>query len=450
MEKSKIIANLQSLTAEQIFQEISNGNITIKELQNTGNFGINDSRYKEIKQRINDRSKEEEALWVQVCKGNKDDIVSYLSKYPKGKYVDDAHRLITDFDRREKEGTARKCEILNNLFSNKYSYNQINQYLDDQVISENDLLERGVPPEIVNNLRNIKTPQLMPGDIPESIPDGYTEVYFWGMQGSGKTTALAAILHKADEQGYLQIDTSPGYEYAVALKNIFSNDNKANDYLPSPTSIDTTQYLPFSLKLPHEKYSRSVSLIELSGEIFQCFLNRVANKPFPTDSHEQAFKSLNNFLKSKNKKIHFFFIDYQRSNQCDNFGFKQSDYLNAAKQYFDDNKIFQKTTDAINIVLTKSDLMVDESGNYINASQWEKYAVRHIHEKYMSFIHYLKNDCKKYSINAGKLHVEPFSLGKVYFQQICNFDGTTAGKILDILIEQIKLNRHTILDFFNK
>lgn len=450
MEKTKIIANLQSLTAEQIFQEISKGSITIRELQDTGNFGIRDSRYKEVRQRLSERLQAEEAFWQQIAEGDKDGFAAYLSTYPKGKYADEARRLAADFERREKEDMARKREILDNLFTNKYSYTQINQYLDAHVITENELLEYGVPPEIVDNLRLIKTPKLVPGDMPESIPDGYTEVYFWGMQGSGKTTALAAILHKADERGWLQIDTCPGYEYALALKNIFSDDNKANDYLPSPTSIDTTQYLPFSLKLPHEKYGRSVSLIELSGEIFQCFLNRVANKPFPTDSHEQAFKSLNNFLKSKNKKIHFFFIDYQRSNQCDSYGFKQSDYLNAAKQYFNDNRIFQHTTDAIYIVLTKSDLMTDESGAGVDVQQWEKYAVRHVHERYSSFIHYLKDDCKKYSINAGRLKVEPFSLGKVYFQQICNFDGTTAGKILDVLIEKISPGHHTVFDFFNK
>lgn len=450
MDKSKIIANLSSLTSEQLFKEITEGNITIDELRRTGNFGINDPRYKEIKQWLSERSEKEDAFWMQICKDNKGDLVSYLSKYPKGKYIDEACRLIAICEQREKEDIAKKYEILSNLFSNKYSPAEIIQYIDNHIITENDLIEKGVPPEIINNLRNIDTPKLSPGDPPEAIPDGYTEVYFWGMQGSGKTTALAAILHMAEEQGWLQIAPGPGYEYALTLKNIFSNDHLANDYLPSPTSVETTQYLPFLLKQPKEKHSRSVSLMELSGEIFQCFLERMANRPFPTDSHRQAFNSLNNFLKSKNEKIHFFFIDYQRNNQKDSDGFKQSDYLTAAQQYFKNNQIFKKNTVAIYLVLTKSDLMVDENNNFINSSKWDQHAVQYVQERYPSFINYLKGDCKKYSINNGILTIEPFSLGKVFFQRICNFDGECADHILKILIERIRPKKSTVFDLLNK
>ncbi|MBK8369780.1 MAG: hypothetical protein IPL20_00080 [Saprospiraceae bacterium] len=77
---------------------------------------------------------------------------------------------------------------------------------------------------------------------------------------------------------------------------------------------------------------------------------------------------MNNFLKSNNRKVHFFFIDYDRENRPDDDGIKQSDYLAAASTYFKNNAVFGKSTDAI--------------------------------FNYLAFINTLKDNCKKYSING--------------------------------------------------
>jgi hypothetical protein len=255
----------------------------------------------------------------------------------------------------------------------------------------------------------------------------------------------------AEKKGYLSIATGPGYLYANQLKNIFTDDGAANDFLPAPSPVETTQYLPFSLKSPKENGSRSVSLIELSGEIFKCFFYKNANNPFPTEKHEITFNSLHEFLKSNNRKIHFFFIDYDRANRPDKFGLKQSDYLNAASTYFQNNSVFGNNTDAIYVVLTKSDLLLDENGSSVDTEKRVQYAKNYLNENnYVAFINTLKNNCKKHSINGGRLTVEPFSLGKVYFKEICDFDGTSAANIVDILMERIAGSKKSILDYFNK
>jgi hypothetical protein len=160
---------------------------------------------------------------------------------------------------------------------------------------------------------------------------------------------------------------------------------------------------------------------------------------------------VNNFLKSNNRKIHFFFIDYAKENRPDKVGKKQSDYLAGASTYFQNNDVFNKSTDAIYIVLTKSDLMQDKDGNAISDyTQRVEFAKTYLSNNYMSFINTLKDSCKKFSINGGKFEVEPFSLGKVYFNDICNFDGTAAEKIVEILMERIPGTKKSILDIFNK
>lgn len=204
--------------------------------------------------------------------------------------------------------------------------------------------------------------------------------------------------------------------------------------------------MPFVLKKDKDK-PRSVSLIELSGEIFQCFFRKNANLRFQSKQHEDTFNSLMRFLKGGNRKIHFFFIDYDKENKMDIDGFTQSDYLDAASVYFKNNEIFDRTTDAIYLVMTKSDLMPDVK-DYHERVEYSKMHLKT--NNFIAFTNALKDRCRQYSINAGRLTIEPFSLGKVYFQQICEFDSTSAKKIIDILFERIPPKRKSLLDVLNK
>ena len=164
----------------------------------------------------------------------------------------------------------------------------------------------------------------------------------------------------------------------------------------------------------------------------------------PSQLHDDTFKTLKSYLMSDNRKMHFFFIDYDKSNEMDDEGYTQSDYLNAAATFFRQNKVFGKTTDAIYIVLTKTDLMP------CDPAERQEQAVQHLHDQnFMSFVNVLKDNCKTYSINGGRLIVEPFSLGSVYFRNICEFEGRTAEKLMNILIERIQPSRKSILDILN-
>ncbi len=200
------------------------------------------------------------------------------------------------------------------------------------------------------------------------------------------------------------------------------------------------------------KGRESVSLIELSGEIFQCFFRKNASMPLQSKQHEDTFNSLMRFLNGKNRKIHFFFIDYEKENLPDHDGYTQGNYLAAASTFFKNNDIFSKTTDAIYLVITKSDLMpckdVDKNKLYKKRVEYSKEHLKT--NNFTAFVNILKNRCKQHSINAGKLTVEPFSLGKVYFQSICNFDTSSAEKLIDILVDRIPANRKSIIDVLNK
>jgi hypothetical protein len=400
--------------------------------------------------RQSELGRKDDEAWERARYGNEMALSDYITIFQHtGKYVQEAKDKIKYLEQARLQAQAQKQRIMDNIKRNPntYSPDEVKGFLRDCIVTKSELRDYcGIPDNIIQSIDCINLPSLQLGEKPSSIPDGYTEVYFWGIPGSGKTCALGAILNTAEKLGLLNIAKSEGSGYMIDLKNIFLVDNEnPNPILPPPSPVETTQYLPFSLKKGKDD-PRSVSLIELSGEIFQCFLCDFTNQPFPSQSHKDTFDTLTKFLSGNNPKIHFFFIDYDKENKKDANKKTQGDYLQAASAFFANpkNKIFGKSTAAIYLILTKSDLMPCEK------EERAKEAGKHLANKFPSFITTLEQQCKTYSINAKELTFEPFSLGKVYFQQICDFDNSSAKRIIDILIERIRPNKKNILDVFNK
>jgi hypothetical protein len=443
MNKEEILRMVSDLSAEQLFEFIVLGIVTLDDLRNTGDLDA--TKRHAIERLLAQHDTRDDEAWKQASYGNESSIRDYIVNYPSGRHIQEAKKRIDEIVIEKENAQKAKQRILDNLKRNPNSCTpgMIRDYLNKGTISEYDLRDCGIPQNIIDRINNIVPPRLQLGKTPDSIPEGYTEVYFWGIPGSGKTCALAAVLSTADKSGYLDIAVGPGYDYMTRLANIFHNGNAI---LPPPSPVETTQYLPFVLKRGSDK-PRSVSLIELSGEIFQCFFRKNASLPLQSQQHENTFNSLIRFLKGGNRKIHFFFIDFEKENEMDADGYTQGNYLAAASAFFKNNDIFSKSTDAIYVIITKSDLMP----NARTYQEKVEYAKQHLNtNNFSSFINVLKERCKQNSINAGKLTVEPFSLGKVYFQQICDFDNTSATKIIDILIDRIAPNKKSLLDVFNQ
>lgn len=446
MDKDSILDNVEDFSADQLCDFIKQGIVTLDELRGTGNLDA--SKRKTIQACLNKDIKEEEEFWSNVQYQHTESAYNdYLTKHPNGQYNTAARKVLNHLEQERIEENREKNRILSAIEKNPNAYppGMIRRYLNDGSLSRTSLLDIGIPDDIIDRLNNHDLPpEWELGKTPSSIPDGYTEVYFWGIRGSGKTTALSAVLSTADKMGVLEIAQGPGYNYMLQLQNLFDGDIAT---LPSGTNTDVTQYLPFTLKKPNEKNYRSVSLIELSGEIFQCFLYKNANKPLPTIQHEETFNSLLRFLQGNNRKLHFFFIDYDKGNNKDQDGYTQANYLNAAATFFNNPEynIFGQTTDAIYVVTTKSDLMPGNKESRIE--QVNKYLSEN---NFTSFVNALKAKCATHSINNGRLLATPFSLGKVYFTEICDFDDVTSRNIIDILMRRIPMSKKSILDIFNQ
>lgn len=450
MSKDEILNNIENLTAQQICEYIYQGIVTFDELKKTGDFDKSkQDAVKSLQIEIDTKrdalltelNKADDDAWNRVNVQNIKSIQNYIDNFSNGKHIIEANNAIRYLIDAIKRAEKDRVEVLENLRidPNIYSPDQILNYINNDTISKQDLLDCGIPQHIINMLGNIYVRELHLGDTPTTIPNGYTEVYFWGSPGSGKTCALAAVLNAAESKRNLQIAESPGYKYTHQLKNTFKSQNTI---LPPPTNVEKNQYLPIAIK------ERSISLIELSGEIFQCF-HLIKTGDALSDSHKESYNSLLKFLGTDNRKIHFFFIDFTKKDIPDKYDATQSDYLLAASNFFVQHNIFNKKTDAIYIVITKSDMMP----NCNDYEQKVKYAVKHIETDgaLNNFKEIIKKQCELNHINAKKLFVEPFTLGKVYFQKICDFNDETALKIVDILIDRIPVDeKGGFFKFFNK
>lgn len=446
MNKSEIISNIDNLDADQLYNFINQGIVTLDELKDTGDLGA--AKRKAIIDIQKNLEQEDVDFW-NICKSQytETSFTEYINKFESGKYVTEARELKSKLEKTRIEDEIEKQRILNDILlnPNAFSADTIRDYLKNGLLTHELLVQSGIPREVIDRLlRNDSAPNFALGNTPRSIPDGFTEVYFWGIRGSGKTTALSAVLSTANNKGLLEIAQGPGFNYMLQLQNLFNNSIAI---LPTGTPTEKTQYLPFTLKEKNENHSRSISLIELSGEIFQCFLYKNASEPLPTQQHEETFNTLLNYLSGNNRKMHFFFVDYNKGNNVDQDGYTQSNYLNAAATFFNNPayNIFGNTTDAIYIVLTKSDLMReneksrnDQISDYLN------------NRDYLGFVNSLRSKCKTHSINGDRILATPFSLGKVYFEEICDFNPETAENIIDILMRRISTNGKSILDVLNK
>jgi hypothetical protein len=451
MEKKEIIDYVEDLDANQLAQYILAGVVTLDELKQTGcldhtkRIAIQQLlQEQEQRKRIEENMKKRQdlELWNQIKSSADVNVLEHwILNHANNAFIRDAEDRLNLLREELDRNREIKREILKNITinSNQYHVDDILQFIKSGVLSVNDLQDIGVPETVVKNLGAVRNHRLEIGDPPRELPEDTTEVYFWGYNGSGKTCALGAILQVAARKGLLNLLPGPGLRYGTQLHHIFSDDGEANDFLPGYTPFDKTQYIALSLSKSGERSKRLVSMVELSGEIFKCFFDRMSHAPFSNEQYEETFNTVNKYLNSNNRKIHFFFIDYTKNNGLDPLtGIRHSDYLSAAANYFEENRIFSKHTDAIYIVLTKSDLLVDEEGNRVPKNLWDEYAIRHLEgANYNAFKETLKKICKQYGINGGELNIEPFSLGEVYFKDICNFNGESAENILNILMSRI-------------
>lgn len=433
-QKDAILDNLSSVLSSEEGQEkianyIVSGDITWDELSLTGML---EPAQRAALQAI-EASLKEDQLWQQTQMQNTIAAYeSYMDQYPTGRYISLAQTLIAGIH--AQQAASQRYQYIQELQEDINAYNTIQ--LNAYGVTFDDLINNGI--NIPNRIKKIWSDSgldLIHGKTPDSIPKGRTEIYFWGAPGSGKTCTLAAILSTAQKRGFYAPQEGTGLMYMNQLSNLFINDTAT---LPKPSPVEITQALSFNLR-DENLDEHPVSLIEISGEIFECFSYAITGQEIPDDGHLAAFTSLNNFLRSKdNPKYHFFIIDVNNTT-LDGLGQSQMTYLQNAALYFNNNNIFNEQTAGINILVTKSDLLTE------NKSERSSTAIQILKDRYLNFVNSLKGIACQHklirNVKEDMIPVIPFTLGEVYLKDKCLFEPEMSEEVIRILQENVAMKQ---------
>lgn len=277
----------------------------------------------------------------------------------------------------------------------------------------------------------------------ENIPGTATEVYFWGIPSSGKTCTIGAVLSELRNGtivDYTDFDSnSQGYAYMNQLSMLFSNRTGSRVFqLPPGNPIDGL----FAMRcdVVRDKQLYPLTFIDVAGEMLISMYMRMAGLQLPPD-REFMLDKLTEILTDNDKKltkrkIHFFVIEYgghdRKIELINGTHVDQVTLLEGVKNYINNHdEIFTRATDAIYILMTKSDLAGDG-----DVRQTLK---DYITDNYQGFYRSLVGVCrnKKYEINKGNVVVMPFTLGEVCFQSLCQFNPTTARNVINTILGRV-------------
>lgn len=381
------------------------------------------------------KAMEEEAWQMAKCIDTLESYRHYMDSYPQGLHITEAHHRINDIVYEQKE------RIIQELCEDRNAYHL--NYIKACGITVDDLKGKikdskgQVRDEVLKSWNDIPEVLLM-DTMPTHLPQGVPEVYVWGLPKSGKTCALATILSTANMMGCLE----PCNGYVMQLSTLFiPKREKPAVCLPVESNIDTTRYLPITLNeiVTDRKGEKTIkrhnlSVIEISGDIFECFSCELQGEPFKSQHSEEIYGQLKAFLSSTdNPKYHFFILDGDRMQNS-----VQLNYWQRAAYYFQKGGVFNKATQGISLILTKSDLLSP------NRSEWIEYAKDYIMRYYAWFVNALKRIVGPHGlmISDGKFKVIPFSIGEVFFQDLCIFNPETAKVLVDELKYYAKESEH--------
>ena len=448
--------------------------------------GQHRSQAREAKKRLLDLSSynEIEDKWNSLNKEDEVALRTFISSHPSSSYISEAKERLSQISRRKYAASAIKRlkqdiegeddpeaiittieDYLSNgtvsvaqLYSEiKKDHNIINSRVidrleEDRIIDFAELeIEADVNPKffefITNNDVNSPVVNVESTSI-DSIGARTTEVYFWGIPSSGKTCALGAIMSEARHGGYVEFaepnNKCQGLHYMTVLSQIFEGGTEVFK-LPEGTQTDAIFEMGYVFK--KQKMNYPVTFIDLAGETIDSMYRKNAKlslSPKKQAGLDMACKLLTG-NSEVNRKIHFFVLEYNGHTKRYK-DLTQDTLLTGAMTFIKDTGIFSTETDAVYLLVTKSDLTgatSNEERNHILAN--------YIRSHYKQFYNGLRSLCEENEINEGNVDIVPFSLGDVCFQNLCLFDNATARTVVELIMNRAKgFKSGKMANFFNK
>ena len=311
---------------------------------------------------------------------------------------------------------------------NTYPLESIRQLLNQNFLSYDDLNKLNIP----NEIKELVFDDSLSYDMFNFTANDYKypkrrQFYFWGTQGVGKTALIYSLVRKLHiEKGVIINTNRKNIDHIEIIKSFQSN------YIMLPSRSNNSIY---ESVLIEKQNKENIELLEVNWQflyyIFQLNV-RLSNRNFFGKKYLDSF--LDSF-KEKRKRTHFFLLEYKLNQKSNYSGLTQSDYLTNLIRYFNEKKLFNKNVEAIYLIMTKPDLLIcSDKERDLREKQYAK-------ENFPSIINMLKYIC---TMNKIKLNFYTYSIGNIYFQNLCEIKNTYESS-LENIIQNEKFNKKGVI-----
>ena len=387
--------------------------------------------------------------WIDAKKA--DTILAYsqfLEAHPYSEYREEAEQHIQ----------SMKGDLLSDMkrYPFKYHREEMYGYISTNTLTMRELVDescvltdRGYShikqfPHLQDEQRQLPVSRL---ENPQS-QDGNTDVYFFGVSGSGKTCVLAGLMSLTGQLGFKFDPKGPGGggNYAIELRNY-----ARHSMLPPATDQAYIQVIDAQIN-DEEGYLSNISFIEMAGEKTAQFA--AMDNPTGLEDLGQGAAGL---LSNDNRKLIFFVIDptnqknIQMGEDTQQF-VMQSDVLDCVSSLLAKNPSLMRKVCGIHIILTKSDTL----GDYVDQNVIQNMLNE---QGYAAVLASIKELCQKYDINKQtnfQVGLYPFCVGRFMPGDVYTFDETDSLKILRVIQKNVPhiIQTDTVWDklrnFFNR
>jgi hypothetical protein len=382
----------------------------------------------EIRAAINDLNDDKD--WNNACVINDSYAYrQYLTQHPNGKHEQEA--------RSRMQAYAGRDEFIKNLQNDRNAYyvKEIQEKVRNGVAQFDDVANI-LGREEANAIQAFDEMPDLPISIPpEALQGDSTEVYFWGTPSSGKTCALGSIISSAKSKGILETMQCSGLDYMTRLSNIF--DSRGICTFPPSSPTESIQEMVMKLR-DSQRHPHKLTLIDLAGELFRSVYFKL-NNLFLENEKEQTLATAMNYLRdTRNNKIHFFVVEYGAQDKFWD-GLRMVDYLDSMSVYLKSQGVFKKSTVGVYVLVTKCDII-----DCAPEDRPER-AAQYVKEELPSFWNTLQDTCARAGV--GDLKILSFSVGNVFAQKLCKFDGHDTDKVIDKLLTKTRAEKGGLWGF---
>lgn len=364
--------------------------------------------------------------WIDVKQENSIlGYVNFLAKHPYCEYREEAESRVQNM----------KGDLLTDMkrFPFKYDRKTMYEYISTNALTIEDLVDKSGTltdrayshikkyPRLQDEQRQLPVSRL---ENPHS-EEGNTDVYFFGVSGSGKTCVLSGLMSLTGQLGFRFDPKGPGGggNYAMELRNY-----ARTSMLPPATDQNYIQVIDGQIN-DEDGNLHKISLIEMAGEKTAEFA--AIENPTSLDDLGAGASGL---LSNDNNKVLFFVIDPTNEKNVElglgsALWVMQSDVLSCVSSLLAKNKALMKKVVAIHVILTKSDTL----GDFVDPNVIQNVLNE---QGYQAVLADIKSLCETYDINKQTgFHVGlyPFCVGRFMPGDVYTFDETDSLKILRVI-----------------